>query len=123
MAGPSCEEPGRGFCCSFSCEHRAPGEYEQPEAHTAALNAGGLATLTSLSSRPRGVRKFNTPMTPSSSPIAYLLLNTCLYRRHTPALISGGSFRAPPAFSGYLVQLLTKIARAILSFSLLRSGP
>ena len=29
-----------------------------------------------------------TPMTPSSNPIAYLPLNTCLYRRHAPALIS-----------------------------------
>ena len=29
-----------------------------------------------------------TPMTPSSNPIAYSPLDTCLYRRHTPALIS-----------------------------------
>ena len=38
----------------------------------------------------------SVPMTPSSSPIVYLHLSTRSYRRHTPALISRGSVRAPP---------------------------
>ena len=37
-----------------------------------------------------------TPMTPSSSPTVHLHLSTRSYRRHTPALISRGSVRAPP---------------------------
>ena len=87
-----------------------------------ARTSANRSPTETLAARDENERRRALRSNEMTKPIAYSPLNTCLYRRHTPALIREDRFglhRLPAQAAGRCS--LRNIAWAILSFSLLRS--